>query len=481
MPTTRRPFDSGYPVYRGGNDSNPSNLLHPFTQADRRVDGSWLDHFFFVFAGLASAWLVIVALVDAVQHSWWGILLALVFWGIAAYMTLPRLHRILTTLYVPSYFIGRTRTNDGLLGDPVNLAFQGESVDIHRAMKNAGWHKAEPVTLASSWRIIIRTIRRLPYPTAPVSPLFLFNRKEDFAYQQEVDGSPSKRHHIRFWKTPADWKLPGGAEVDWLAAATYDRSVGLSLFTFQVTHKIDADTDKERDYVVDTVRYCHPSSTTLDVIKDFSTGYHSRNGGGDNIITDGHLPILDVHDVVEEAMEIHDHHEESRYSYHRTPWQLAEQAPLSVWAAAACVGVLALIQLGLGLLHLPDYTASSLNLLGDRDVALADFTDQYAGITLIGALVTLALVQVILSAAVIRGRRRARKVLLALLSVSFVINAITVFTGQASVSTLYAVYVLMAVHVFALIEFTDDGAVNYTHNATETRRGRRQQKGNSSS
>ena len=66
MPTTRRPFDSGYPVYRGGNDSNPSNLLHPFTQADRRVDGSWLDHFFFVFAGLASAWLVIVALVDAV-------------------------------------------------------------------------------------------------------------------------------------------------------------------------------------------------------------------------------------------------------------------------------------------------------------------------------------------------------------------------------------------------------------------------------
>ncbi|MCU9611803.1 LssY C-terminal domain-containing protein, partial [Escherichia coli] len=84
--------------------------------------------------------------------------------------------------------MGRTRTNDGLLGDPVNLAFQGESVDIHRAMKNAGWHKAEPVTLASSWRIIIRTIRRLPYPTAPVSPLFLFNRKEDFAYQQEVDG-----------------------------------------------------------------------------------------------------------------------------------------------------------------------------------------------------------------------------------------------------------------------------------------------------
>ena len=30
------------------------------------------------------------------------------------------------------------------------------------------------------------------------------------------------------------------------------------------------------------------------MIKNFSTGYHSRNGGGDLIITDGDLPIIDV-------------------------------------------------------------------------------------------------------------------------------------------------------------------------------------------
>jgi hypothetical protein len=29
-------------------------------------------------------------------------------------------------------------------------------------------------------------------------------------------------------------------------------------------------------------------------IRDFSTGYHSRNGGGDAIVTDGALPILDL-------------------------------------------------------------------------------------------------------------------------------------------------------------------------------------------
>ena len=30
------------------------------------------------------------------------------------------------------------------------------------------------------------------------------------------------------------------------------------------------------------------------MIENFSTGYHSRNGGGDLIITDGNLPIIDV-------------------------------------------------------------------------------------------------------------------------------------------------------------------------------------------
>jgi hypothetical protein len=37
---------------------------------------------------------------------------------------------------------------------------------------------------------------------------------------------------------------------------------------------------------------------TIDVISDFSTGYHARNGGGDSIRTDGDLPIVDLRTVV---------------------------------------------------------------------------------------------------------------------------------------------------------------------------------------
>ena len=83
-----------------------------------------------------------------------------------------------------------------------------------------------------------------------MSPLNLFDRRQDFAYQQEIAGSPSSRHHVRFWRCPDGWLLPGGFGADWLAAATFDQKVGISLFTLQVTHKIEENTDVERDFVV---------------------------------------------------------------------------------------------------------------------------------------------------------------------------------------------------------------------------------------
>lgn len=255
--------------------------------------GVAVDWFFFVFAGLAAVWLAYLSLTETFHVGWWGIPFFLGFWALLAYLVLPRLHRILTTIYVPDYFIGRARTSDGLLGDPVNLAFLGDGEQIERALQAGGWTKADPVTLASSWRIISSTVRRRSYHEAPVSPLFLFGRQQDFAYQQEVDGNPAQRHHVRFWQCPDGWLLPGGRRVDWLAAGTFDTRVGLSLFTLQVTHKIDANTDVERDHIVATLMAGDPR-VTVDVIRDFSTGYHARNGGGDSIRTDGDLPVVDV-------------------------------------------------------------------------------------------------------------------------------------------------------------------------------------------
>jgi len=286
-----RPRPTAPPVYRDG----PSKM----SEVGAR---SWgiddvLDSVFFAIAAVATLWLAWLLIGSGWHLEPALVVNSLLFWAVLAYLALPRLHQVLTWLYVPDYFIGRTRTPDGLLGDPVNLAVKGDEEDIHEAMVSAGWVRADPITLRSSWRIVVSSLLRRSYPAAPVSNLLLFGRRQSFAYQKEVEGNPAQRHHVRFWHCPPGWVLPGGGRVDWLGAATYDRAVGLSVLTLQVTHKIDADIDIERDFVVDDVRWANDAAE-LQIWPDFFTSYHDKNGGGDRVVTDGALHVLDLNEVV---------------------------------------------------------------------------------------------------------------------------------------------------------------------------------------
>lgn len=215
----------------------------------------------------------------------------LLLWLFTAYVVLPRIHRKLVKVYLPDYFIGRTRTGDGLLGDPVNLAVIGTKRQLVRAMKQAGWHEADELNAASSWKMAVSTVLKRSYPTAPVSSLYLFGEQQSLAFQQEVDGNTHQRHHVRFWPTPKGWWLPGGYRADWLGAATYDRSVGFSAFTLQFTHKIEEDIDIERDYVISTLRDARMTQK-VETVEHYASGFRSRNGGGDHIRTDGNLPFI---------------------------------------------------------------------------------------------------------------------------------------------------------------------------------------------
>ncbi len=229
-----------------------------------------------------------------------SIVLLIVFWCLLTYIAFPRLHSFFTTMYLPDYFLSRTKTGDGILGDPVNLAILGSEEDIHAAMLQAGWTKADPITLRSSLGIVFSTLKHRPYPAAPVSDLFLFDRKQNFAYQMEVNGSASRRHHVRFWKVPEGWNLPGGKRVEWLAAGTFDKGVGLSAATLQVTHKIDKNVDKERDFIIESMLYVD-HAISVDVIEQFVIPYCDENGGGDAIETDGNMPIVNVTGAAERA------------------------------------------------------------------------------------------------------------------------------------------------------------------------------------
>jgi hypothetical protein len=412
-----------------------------------------LDVAFFAFGGVSAIWLAYLLLRESFSLGWGELWFSFLWWALLAYLVLPRLQRILTRIYVPNYFIGRTRTSDGLLGDPVNIALLGSEAQIHTAMTAAGWRRADDLTVRTGWRIVCDTLARRSYPEAPVSPLFLFERRQDFAYQQQVGTSPGSRHHVRFWQCPAGWKLPGGRAVDWVASASFDRSVGLSLFTLQVTHKVAADTDTERDYIVHTVAAANPVAR-VSVIEDFSAGYHARNGGGDSIETDGNLPIIDLRRVGirDDAAAV------MRPTPRKTPPApiVVGTALLGARAAVAFTTVITLVLLWT--------TAHGVQPTGTHVVGAGSTHAAGAGtwtlIAVVSGIALFALAEVVIAGQIYLGHNRARVLAMALSSVAIVIQAGTLVSGGPAL-TLHTTLSGLSLDVLLLLALSSDRARHY--------------------
>ena len=180
-----------------------------------------------------------------------------------------------------------TSTSQGIPGDPLNVGFVGSQSDVVCAFHAAGWAPADPVTLASSLKIVGSVVLDRPYPAAPVSALYLDGRREDLSFQRAAGRSADTRHHVRLWQA-----LENGEEGRpvWLGAASFDRGVGFSRYTLQVTHHIDADIDAERDGLIAALTRAGVVDGVYEVTGVGQT-LMGRNGGGDRYYTDGEIAL----------------------------------------------------------------------------------------------------------------------------------------------------------------------------------------------
>lgn len=180
-------------------------------------------------------------------------------------------------------------TGAGIPGDPLNLGVVGAEEALVRAMLAAGWTPADPLSWRTSLRIARSVLEHRPYPRAPVSSLYVFGRKQDLAFEKAATagGSATRRHHVRFWRS--DDHGPGGVPF-WIGAATFDRSVGFSHLTGQITHHIAADIDAERDSLIAELDQAGWLAREYQVTGVGAT-LLGRNGGGDRYATDGELTI----------------------------------------------------------------------------------------------------------------------------------------------------------------------------------------------
>jgi hypothetical protein len=210
----------------------------------------------------------------------------LVAWLVGAYLLMPEFWLRYTRRHPSFDDVPRvTHTKDGIPGDPLNVALTGTKAEVMTIMVAAKWYPADPLTLRSCLEIAEATVLERPYKTAPVSNLYLFDRKEDLAFEHPVGDDPRKRHHVRFWKSE---KVDSDGRPIWIGSAVYDEHVGLSKTTGQITHVTGADVDAERD------KLFHDLTQTGDLAESyFINGFHAilagKNGGGDPWRTDGRL------------------------------------------------------------------------------------------------------------------------------------------------------------------------------------------------
>lgn len=175
----------------------------------------------------------------------------------------------------------------GIPGDPLNVGLVGTRTEIVRAMTRAGWYPADPITMRSSLEIGLSVVLDRAYLDAPVSSLFYEGRKQDLAFEKPLGRSAARRHHVRLWLALAQGSE--GREV-WLGSASFDRSVGFSHDTGQITHHIDADLDAERTFLIQSLA----TPGALDVIYRMAGSgatLNGRNAEGDPYFTDGEIMV----------------------------------------------------------------------------------------------------------------------------------------------------------------------------------------------
>jgi hypothetical protein len=183
-----------------------------------------------------------------------------------------------------------TVTPQNIPADPINVGFVGDREDLVRAMHEAGWFAADGVTFKTCVGIVGSVLLDRPYSTAPVSPLYYEGRVQDLAYQKPDGASADRRHHVRVWRV-----LDSGVEGRpiWLGASTYDRGVGLSHYTGQITHRIAPQIDQERAFLIGELKNAGMVDTQY-AVSGIGLTLMGRNGNGNPYQTDGDIWIAQL-------------------------------------------------------------------------------------------------------------------------------------------------------------------------------------------
>ncbi len=136
-------------------------------------------------------------------------------------------------------------------GDRVNFVIVGSEATVTNALKSVGWVQVDKNAKESMINAILISMSKQAYLTLPMSQLIMFDRVQDYGFAHAVPFVVvAQRHHFRIWKAPFQ---VNGVDV-WIGAGTHDIGFERDQRNNGITHKIDPETDKERDYIGQTLQ-----------------------------------------------------------------------------------------------------------------------------------------------------------------------------------------------------------------------------------
>lgn len=143
------------------------------------------------------------------------------------------------------------RVNDEAknLGDMVNFVIVGTQEQVQAALTAGKWFVADTNNNQAAINAVLQTIAKKDYMQMPMSKLMLFDRYQDFGYEQaEPIAMVASRHHFRLWKAPFTWN----SQTVWVGAGTHDIGFERDQRNGSVTHKIDPSVDGERQNIANS-------------------------------------------------------------------------------------------------------------------------------------------------------------------------------------------------------------------------------------
>jgi LssY C-terminus len=183
-----------------------------------------------------------------------------------------------------------TNSKENEYGDPLNLVLVGSKNDILAALIRRNWHATETMWSQAIWRTFKSFLQGERYRYSPISPLFVYGRRQDIAWQK-ARGTINKRNHMRFWLSPIRFR---GKKV-FVGQISRDIGVKFTLKSPTIsTHVIDPDVDEARRYFIEDLAYSQ-ALTSFGFVKGAGTVSKKApkmNLVGDPFYTDGLRAVL---------------------------------------------------------------------------------------------------------------------------------------------------------------------------------------------